>query len=607
MRKVLLTLAVGMSSLGAVVPSHAAVPPAEFHYFTVSDGEEIAVRVEYPNDYVAGNEYPVLMTMEGYGGAGQKNDTTFDGARHDGYMLVSASIRGTGCSSGQLHLFSERSSLDGKEIIDVFLPRHDWFNGEVGLFGHSYSGLTGYLIAAQTPDNLTAIAVSGLIDDFYRGILFMGGIANPGFPVLFGAGTRPLAEHQGNQDELQSDEHCRTNYLDHQGSDLVPLQGALDTYPNVFADDEQWMITNGLVAQTPGVQVPIQMGQQYQDEQTGPRGANVLWEHINEGLPKRLTLSTGRHNPNDPHRTKADWLDCWIKHDGSLSGVTSNNRSCADVLDPQQRVHVYFESFGNDRLTALKASDWPLPNTDWTKLYLRSGQLAPPRSPCSCEPYPAPARYVNAPADRHLTGDVGGLGPGGLGTVGYVGVPADTAEFTLPFEEATAFAGPAVLNLNAMFTSPDTNLWAELLDRDTATGATTFIQRGLLRPAFRAVDDAKSPKITSGPLAGETYRPEHPFDALDPVIPGVYTDVQIEIFPFGHVFRPAHELVLSLHAPPVNDPISFYAYQPNAPSVVLVSAESTILLPKLPSLPPMRASAPNCGQVVGEVCVTPVR
>lgn len=604
MRKVLLALAVSASSIAGVVPSHAAVPPAEFHYFTVSDGEEIAVRVEYPNDYVEGTEYPVLMTMEGYGGAGGKNDSTFNGANHNGYMLVSASIRGTGCSSGQLHLFSDRSSLDGKEIIDVFLPQQPWFNGEVGLFGHSYSGLTGYLIAAQTPENLTAIAVSGLIDDFYRGILFMGGIANPGFPVLFGAGTRPLAEHQNNIDELQNDQHCRENYADHLGSDLVPLQGALDTYPNVFADPEQWMVKNGLVNKTPGVQVPIQIGQQYQDEQTGPRGANVLWEHINAELPKRLVLSTGRHNPNDPHRTKADWLDCWIQHDGSPSGVTSNGRSCADVLDPSQRVHVYFESFGSDRLESLKSSDWPLPSTEWTKVNLRGGKLVD-CSVLACTEELAPATYVNAPADRHLTADVGGLGPGGLGAVGYIGGLPDTAEFTMSFDETTALAGPAVLDLKATVSTPDTNLWAELLDRDTATGATTFIQRGLLRPAFRAVDADRSPTIASGPFAGEIYRPEHPFDALDPVIPGTETRVLMEIFPFGHVFRPGHELVLLMHAPPANDPVSTYAYQPNAPSVVQVSRDSTLLLPVLPTLPPVRATAPNCGQVVGEVCVTP--
>lgn len=597
MRKILLALTLGATSLGVVAPSQAA-PSAELHYFPVSDGEEIAVRVEYPSDYVAGTKYPVLMTMEGYGGAGSKNDSTFNGSRHDGYMLVSASLRGTGCSSGQLHLFSERSSLDGKEIIDKFLPSQSWFNGKVGLFGHSYSGLTGYLIAAQTPDNLTAIAVSGLIDDFYRGILFMGGIANPGFPVLFGAGTRPASEHQGNAGLLMSDQRCRENYADHQGSNLVPLQGALDTYPNVFADPNQWMIKNGLVAQTPGVRVPVQIGQQYQDEQTGPRGANVLWEHIAPDLPKRLVLSTGRHNPNDPHRTKADWLDCWIKHDGDTDGITSNGRSCADVLDTDKRVHVYFESFGNDRLESVKTSDWPMPETDWTEFALSAdGALGGTAT--------GETVYLNTPADRHLTGDVGGLGTGGLGRVGYINGLPDTAAFTLPFTTTTAFAGPGVLDLRATFTSPDTNLWAELLDKNLATGETTFIQRGLLRPAFRAVDEDLSPKIASGPFAGRTYRPEHPFDALDPVVPGTETRVQMEIFPFGHVFRPGHALVLLLHAPPVNDPISTYAYQPNAASVVSVSSDSTLLLPRLPFLPPMRASAPNCGQVVGEVCVTP--
>ena len=43
----------------------------------------------------------------------------------------------------------------------------------------------GFLVAATAPEHLEATAVSGLIDDFYRGILYPGGVPNSGFPVAW--------------------------------------------------------------------------------------------------------------------------------------------------------------------------------------------------------------------------------------------------------------------------------------------------------------------------------------------------------------------------------------------------------------------------------------
>jgi uncharacterized protein len=597
---VLALLAVALAPTAAV----AAPPAPEFLYVPMSDGEEIAVKVFYPPDYVEGQQYPVLFTMEGYGGAGGHNDSTYNNNRR-GYMLVAASVRGTGCSSGQLDLFSDRSALDGKELIDNWMPTQRWFNGEVGIFGHSYAGLTGFLIAAQTPQNLKAVAVSGLIDDFYRGVLFPGGVPNPGFPVLWGAGVRPGGEHQSNFDELQNDQHCRENYADHQGSSAFSVKGLVDTYPNRQARPDSWPIQAGLMNKIDGITVPIQMGQQYQDEQTGPRGAHVLWENVPQDVPKRLVLSTGRHNPNDPQGTKKDWLDCWILHDGSPAAVLPNGRTCADVLDPNKKVLAYFESKGGQRLAPYVSSDWPLPETVWTRYYLRGdGTIGKPHKG------QATTVYASSGTGRQMTGDVGGLGPGGLAEYAYADGLPDTARYELNFDKTTALAGPATLTLHASTTSTDVDFFVEVLDVDLATGETTFVQRGLLRGSFTATFDPElSARIPTGPRAGEIYRPYHHFVGPLPLLPGEIYEFQIEVFPFGHVFREGHAMVVQIHAPPANDPISTYAYEPNQASVVTIYQGmphmSSILLPVMPSLPPVWPTAPACGEVVGEICVTP--
>ena len=91
-------------------------------------------------------------------------------------------MRGTGCSGGEFDLFSWRSALDGREVIE-WIAKQSWSNGKVGLMGHSYGGITGFMIAATQPPHLEAATLSGLIDDLYRGITYPGGVSNDGFPL----------------------------------------------------------------------------------------------------------------------------------------------------------------------------------------------------------------------------------------------------------------------------------------------------------------------------------------------------------------------------------------------------------------------------------------
>lgn len=599
----LITLAlVATSAVSAITARATHQDIVSFHYVTMSDGEEIAVRVFLPSDYAEGQRYPVLFTMEGYGGAGGHNDSTYN-HNHAGYVLVAASLRGTGCSSGTLDLFSPRSSKDGAEVIEDWLPTQPWYDPAmgVGIFGHSYAGLTGFLVAAQQPEGLKAVAVSGLIDDFYRGILYPGGVPNPGFPILWGAGVRPLGEYQSNTDELQNDPHCRANWADHAGSHWANPVNLLDTYGSREATPESWAVRNGLMSFVENINVPIQLGQQYQDEQTGPRGGHVLWEHIPQGLPKRFVVSTGRHNPNDPKNTKKDWLDCWVLRGGDIAASATSGNTCADVRDENKRVLAYFESKGADRLTPLTGGDWPLPQTKWTRLHLN------PAGSLSATPTDGSVMYASSGTGRQMTGDFGALGPGGLGDTTYPHDLPDTARYELPFTTDAALAGPAVVDLWATATSADVDFFVEVLDVDLATGATSFVQRGLLRAGFRQTDDAKAARVKQGPGEGEVYRPYRDYVGPEPVIPGQAYRYQIEVFPFGHVFRAGHAMVLQVHAPPLNDPISTYAYEPNQASVVTILQDpahrSSVLLPFLPGLPPMRATAPGCGEVVGEVCL----
>ncbi|HAM02858.1 MAG TPA: hypothetical protein DCQ30_11640, partial [Acidimicrobiaceae bacterium] len=217
-------------------------------YTTVADGTVISLSVSYPPGAFGdtAHAWPALFEMDGYQGYPTPNDNEFFGHSLQ-FVDVYAQIRGTGCSGGTFDLFSKQSSQDGAYIIDHWITAQPWSNGHVGLTGHSYSGLTGFLVAEQDP-HVDAIAVSGLIDDFYRSILYPGGVFNEGFPILWGALLRPESQFAGNEQNYTntSDPQCAEDQAQHQGSDTVPVQLLVPVYTQSTATSTSWAIEHSL-------------------------------------------------------------------------------------------------------------------------------------------------------------------------------------------------------------------------------------------------------------------------------------------------------------------------------------------------------------------------
>ena len=590
-----------LCSLLALVALPAAAHAVNLTYITMPDGVEIAVQVHFPAASQNGTvgTWPTLFGLDGYGGAMQPNDGTFMNSNK--YVAVYASVRGTGCSGGKFDLFSWQSAQDGKYIIDQWIAKQPWSNGRVGIWGHSYAGLMGFLVAATSPEHLKATAVSGLIDDFYRGILYPGGVPNSGFPVAWGAGLRPVTEAEGNLQAQFSDDHCRQNFLEHQMGDYIPPPDlVVGSYAEMQAGPETWSIQHALLGHVDGITAPIQIGQQFQDEQTGPRGGHILWKAVH-GVPKRLVMSNGRHNPNDPSQTKAAWLDCWVINDG---------QDCGDVLNPQHRVLIHFDTRttnGQTRNTPYRTADWPAPETDWRRYFLRTDGRLSDSDPGAV----GAVAYATSATDQRQTLNMGLVGEStNAGNATEGGAPNE-AVWKLPVTSDMALAGPIDLTLWAKLTSVDTDFFVDLIDQKP-DGTQFYLQRGLLRASFRAVDEARSERVADGPHAGEIYRPYHPFVNPELVIPSQATKFEIEVFPVAQYLRAGHTLILRVHAPPLNDPLSTYSYPPEqAPGVVQILQDadhrSSILLPFLPdpSAVAHGSDDPTCGQVSGEVCFTP--
>ena len=94
-----------------------------------------------------------------------------------GYVVVLASVRGTGLSEGEFSFFARNEQQDHYEVIE-WIATQPWSDGQVAGTGAGYYATAQWQMAIQNPPHLECIApVNGAIDPFREWIL-PGGLAN---------------------------------------------------------------------------------------------------------------------------------------------------------------------------------------------------------------------------------------------------------------------------------------------------------------------------------------------------------------------------------------------------------------------------------------------
>ena len=110
----------------------------------------------------------VLSTVENWDG------WLFSVIRH-GYVVVTVDVRGSGASfgvnEGQYSANENRDSYD----LTQWIARQSWCDGNVGMYGRSYLGITQYFAASQSPPNLKAIFPEMASFDHYQ-YAYSGGV-----------------------------------------------------------------------------------------------------------------------------------------------------------------------------------------------------------------------------------------------------------------------------------------------------------------------------------------------------------------------------------------------------------------------------------------------
>ncbi len=446
--------------------------------------------------------YPVLLSLSPYSKDIQQNPPQWSHAIESGatgfyvshgYIHVIAQVRGCGLSQGQWRWFDEKERTDGYDLVE-WIAAQPWCDGNVGMIGDSYWSWSQYHVAAAQPPHLRCICQCDATSDLYRDAVYPGGIYNAAFMNDWIAYQTAMSAWPG---EVEGK--------------LPPMNTHFEIANHPV--DSEWWRERSAITYLDRIKVPV-MSIAPQGGQMHFRGQLAAFPHIKS--PKKLLIvppsgfwSHVRYL-TDPalNAHMLRWFNHWLK--GDDNGI---------MQEPEVAI---FDS--GTRSWSSEAS-YPSIRTNWTEFFLdgRSIGLVKPGHEQQPDCYSLPESNA-----LHVQGK-----------------PSLSYE-TTPLAVSLRLAGAVSFNLFASSSQIDTLWFINLLDVDRE-GSATQLSRGMLRASFRKVDEVHS----------SLGQPWHPFDRMEPLVPGEIYEFQIEMRPIFHTFKIGHRLRLTISSEDIqfNNPL----------------------------------------------------
>ncbi|MGH8541624.1 MAG: CocE/NonD family hydrolase, partial [Stenotrophobium sp.] len=351
-------------------------------YITMPDGTQLAVYVKLPADSsgkAIPGTFPTVLNQTAYNNSVGENADSF--IIEHGYVSVVVDVRGTGQSTGSWEAFGAAEQSDYGHVVD-WVTKQPWFNGAIGLYGGSYDAIATILTAAQNHPAVKAAMPVGTIGDGYRDVVFTGGQVNPTFvPLWLGVVsvsgiadptvlTNPSVGIPAVVDHILS---AITNFQ-------VPtiLKGVTGD-PSIAYDDPKpgsfWGIRSPLESDGKITVPTFIIGGLHDIFQ---RGEPMSYEEIKTHAPAKILLGPWEHFTSGAglpvdgvpvfDHIELQWFDQYVK--GMNVG--------ADKL-PNVTQYVY--GYGH----YVTSTDWPNPQAQAQKLYLRGDQSLTATEPTTDE------------------------------------------------------------------------------------------------------------------------------------------------------------------------------------------------------------------------------
>jgi uncharacterized protein len=432
-----------------------------------------------------------------------------------GYVQVIANIRGSGKSGGTYLNYGPREVQDTVEVIE-WIANQPWCDSKVGMFGVSAFAVAQQQVAALKPPHLKAMFTPFGYTDFYRDKFYHGGILSHAFmqgwtTTIDNMRYKSWCGEKWGQDRYQEAIACAL-----QDKDIREVPYLVDALKNPDRGGNG-LIVDILLNPTDGdyfrersvryeknPEVPAYHGGCWGIYGLHLPGAFRSWEEWKG--PKKMIIGPPIYLDRPLYQYQYEslrWFDFWLK--GVENGI---------MEEPPISLFVT----GADEWRT--ATEWPLPETKWTPFYLHSGGLL--------------SEHEFWPNEGSITFEDSLFNRGQL------------TFMTSPMIENTEVLGPIVLNLYASTTDTEILWFASLWDIDPQ-GNETLLTRGWLRGSQRELDAKKS----------KPWQPYHSHSKREPLSSGQIYEFNIEIRPYGILFKAGHRIGLRIKSVDNEIPTNF--------------------------------------------------
>ena len=537
-------------------------------YVEMDDGVRVVLDAHRP-DVEEGATFPCLVEMTPY----HKEGRAAEGSDYfvpRGFVLIEVDARGTGGSEGTYdYVFSPREQQDGAAIVEWAATEYPWCNGNVGLFGGSYSGIIQYLIAAQQPPHLKAIAPQRALTDLYRDIVRHGGILNGTFVALWSSAAESL-NARGPDPATGPDPMTAVGvYADHASSERLYLQYFNEPYDTeIYRQSSLWWRMDQL--QVPTLHIAGWYDAFTRGQLLGFQEALALEREGVVAGPHHLIVGPWNHAEThavyyeEQGRMLLDWYRYWLD-DGPRPAFMDGPRVNWFAMD-ETRV-------APDAGEWRTSDTWPPEDATQVQFFLRDGELLSTEPPADDE--------VSVTYD-YVTHANAGEFPSRWDNA-VPAVPQNDSDQSIdewrglvwstePLDDDLVVAGPITLHLEAateplgqptpldvtelgalvgqpglgQFTPPyhDTD-WIVKVAEVTPDGTSTLITSGFLRASHRELDASRTTTTDVGLL--DPF-PLHTEESLSPPTPGEVLGYDIEVWPTGKRFRAGNQLRIALYS-----------------------------------------------------------
>jgi putative CocE/NonD family hydrolase len=461
-------------------------------------------------------------------GAQEAGDTKYFVSR--GYAHVVANYRGIGKSEDNpLNVSQTTPNFDAYDLIE-WLARQPWCDGNVGMVGISAFAGAQWEAASQQPPHLKAIFPYDALTPYLFRDTTPGGVLHSfeyltdqlsvNHMVKSRPGTLPPQLEKLWQEAINNPDYKMYgnfyNVLTQKGQQC-PMLFSKMLYPYDTKDASK----KG-EAFMKKIKVPAYTGSGWYSYtyKAHIQGCQNWYAGID--VPKKLLLTGPAHLPRPWqafHGEILKWYDYWLK--GIDTGIMN-----------EPRVKVWVMGANN----WYYADDWPVPGTDWKRLYLHSwGRLREdPFTPNSRDDYSEPDAFVQMPPTQTRK----------IERLRYM---------TEPLPQDTLIVGPSVLNLYASIDQVDTNWIVSLKDVGPDVSVRTArerenefpqnisereLTRGWLKASLRDTDPARS----------KPYKPWHRLtqESQKLVSPGEINEYNIEIISTANLFEKGHRICIDI-------------------------------------------------------------